>query len=174
MHLHSESNECTNNMNVGHTAGLCLQSLIIIILDFMSFWHFMPHDFFSRISLKPLGCPWAGWQMQFFHDAIGSQYVNRKPHHSFYNVLHSQMPHSVYFFLYYVILIGSKEITEQHACHWQWEEGERDCLHSIRCLEQVEDKRHSSPIYIKMSLREVVLNLCWWIFYCFIFSICPP
>lgn len=76
--------------------------------------------------------------MWFFHDAISSQYVNTKAHPSFYNVMHSQMPHSIYIFLYYVFLIGSKESTEQHACRWQWErerERERDCLCSIRYLQ---------------------------------------
>lgn len=115
-------NAQTSNMNLGHTARLCLQSLIIIILDLMSFWLYMLClVIYSGVSLKTFWCPWAGWQMHFFHDAIGPQYINIKPHHSFYNVLHSQMPYSVSFFLYYLILIGSKESTEQHACRWQCE-----------------------------------------------------
>ncbi len=114
-------NAQTSNMNLGHTARLCLQSLIIIILDLMSFWlYILCLLIFSGVSLKSFWCPWAGWQMQYFswcHWVTVCKYQT-----SSFILQCAALADAIFsiFFLYYVILIGSKESTEQHACRWQW------------------------------------------------------
>ncbi len=78
--------------------------------------------------------------MYFFHDAIGSQYVNTKTNHLFYNVLHSQMPYSVSFsllcdFNWFLREHGAACMSMTVRVKEKERKVERNCLHCIRRLQ---------------------------------------